>query len=342
MGLKSDNIVVLVKMNLNQIGSELQSILRKLKVNEIEQINSGMGALDGFSDHADLEIVVSGATGFGQIGSHWAVQIYVYDLHDGRCVVEFVALGEGAFTRGLRFVNSHTNRRLYTEDLRGLKLSNSKSKRAKIVEALGGQILPEDEAEADRIISGATQPNIPLSQSASSPQPIASQGVNNSVQSNSAPVSNPTSRTVATPTITAPIFNDDGSVNITGQADETLINWGDSLEKQRKFGHAAKCFEAVARKGNPEGQYKLGLVEWRSASAIAQSGSAEESKKAFLKALKWIKPAADGGHSESQFRIGEAYMFGRGVEKDMGKAKEYYQKAANQGYEQAQQILSKL
>jgi TPR repeat protein len=131
-------------------------------------------------------------------------------------------------------------------------------------------------------------------------------------------------------------------VDVSGVSDNDLVSMGERFQKNREYAHAQECFEALARKGNSEGQYLLGVALWESAVAVAQAGSAEDSKKAFAKALTWLKPSADSGHAESQARMGEAYMFGRGVDKDITKAKEYYQKAANQGHEKSKQLVAKL
>lgn len=48
---------------------------------------------------------------------------------------------------------------------------------------------------------------------------------------------------------------------------------------------------------------------------------------------------AEQGDVDAQFYLGECYYYGRGVEKSLTEAKKWYQEAAAQGYEQAQQML---
>jgi TPR repeat protein len=127
-----------------------------------------------------------------------------------------------------------------------------------------------------------------------------------------------------------------------GMSDQAVIALGEKYQSNREYKKAADCFESLARKGNKEGQYRLGVVEWLSANALAQGGSTTEANKAYVKALTWLKPAADGGHAESQFYVGEAYTYGRGVTADKATAKEYYRKAASQGHAQAQQRADRL
>lgn len=54
------------------------------------------------------------------------------------------------------------------------------------------------------------------------------------------------------------------------------------------------------------------------------------------------KKMADYGHPEAQVKLGEMYEHGNGTEQDYGKAKEWYQKAADQGFEPAKQKLAGL
>ena len=50
------------------------------------------------------------------------------------------------------------------------------------------------------------------------------------------------------------------------------------------------------------------------------------------KAAELYQKAADQGYAVAQFDLGGVYESGDGVPKDLGKAAELYQKAANQGY----------
>lgn len=70
---------------------------------------------------------------------------------------------------------------------------------------------------------------------------------------------------------------------------------------------------------------KAGVDAWQSgnyAAAIAQ----------------W-RPLADRGEADAQFNLGQAYKLGRGVAPDLRIAQSWYQKAAQQGHEQAQANL---
>ena len=60
-------------------------------------------------------------------------------------------------------------------------------------------------------------------------------------------------------------------------------------------------------------------------------------------AVKWWRKAADDGHAKAQFRLGESYATGKGVEqKDVNEAAKWYRKAAEQGHEEAAKALRSL
>ena len=49
------------------------------------------------------------------------------------------------------------------------------------------------------------------------------------------------------------------------------------------------------------------------------------------KALEWYTKAAEQGDATAQYNLGACYEYGEGVEQDMEKAVELYRKAAEQG-----------
>ena len=60
----------------------------------------------------------------------------------------------------------------------------------------------------------------------------------------------------------------------------------------------------------------------------------------YYTAAKWYRLAATfNNNAKAQFRLGELYFNGRGVEHDYGKAIAYYTKAAGQGHAAAQYLL---
>lgn len=64
--------------------------------------------------------------------------------------------------------------------------------------------------------------------------------------------------------------------------------------------------------------------------------------KDLREAFKWYRKAAKQGHAEAQYRLGKCYEYGEGVEKDSAKAAMWYRKAAEQGDESAKFSLKYL
>ena len=60
------------------------------------------------------------------------------------------------------------------------------------------------------------------------------------------------------------------------------------------------------------------------------------------KLLKFHQEKASAGDAYGQFRMGEHYLKGDGVEKDLNKAREYFAKSAAQGNEDTKAALQKL
>jgi hypothetical protein len=80
----------------------------------------------------------------------------------------------------------------------------------------------------------------------------------------------------------------------------------------------------------------------KQAETEAQAKAAEQKKKADGVALKSNQDAAAKGDAYGLMRMGERYRDGDGVEKDLAKANEYLQKAADAGSTTAAEELSRL
>ena len=62
----------------------------------------------------------------------------------------------------------------------------------------------------------------------------------------------------------------------------------------------------------------------------------------FLTSLSWLNKSAKQNNVEAQYNLGVYYERGYGVPKNLDKAKEWYQLAANQGLEQAIEKVQEL
>ncbi len=58
--------------------------------------------------------------------------------------------------------------------------------------------------------------------------------------------------------------------------------------------------------------------------------------------FKLYKVAADRGHADAQYKLGEMFRYGIGVNKNNREAKKWYELAATQGHERAQYILGEI
>jgi TPR repeat protein len=89
-------------------------------------------------------------------------------------------------------------------------------------------------------------------------------------------------------------------------------------------------------------EYQRMKQERQIAAEKAAEIRAEKKKAADAAALKANLAAAEKGDAYGLLRMGERYRDGNGVEKDLGKAREYLQKAADAGSPTAKEELSKL
>ncbi len=64
---------------------------------------------------------------------------------------------------------------------------------------------------------------------------------------------------------------------------------------------------------------------------IIAEADVEFAAKHDAKAIALLKPLADAGNAKAQYRLGDAYAEGRGVDRDPAAARVWYQKAANGG-----------
>ena len=128
---------------------------------------------------------------------------------------------------------------------------------------------------------------------------------------------------------------------------------GSTLEQD--YAKAFEMFAQAAEQGNAQAQCELGwmYLEGRvqgtkDTSAELSGMSAEEfNSTAYyaknendVKAFEWFEKAAEQGYAEAQYLTGTLYSgAGRGVKGNSAKALEWYEKAAEQGYIPAQYSL---
>lgn len=75
------------------------------------------------------------------------------------------------------------------------------------------------------------------------------------------------------------------------------------------------------------------------AQASTRKGVSAFQRGKYDEAVKLLAPEADKGDPDAMYILGKIYASGSGVEKDIGKAAGYFQKAAELGHAEAQQSL---
>lgn len=127
---------------------------------------------------------------------------------------------------------------------------------------------------------------------------------------------------------------------------------------------AIKLYEQSAEKGNAYSMYSLSFLysngdgvakdkkkafeyckraaEMGLAGAQCNLGVYYERAKDYSKMIYWYKKSAEGGNAMGQYDLGLCYQYGRGVKRDRDTARYWFQKAADQGIEDAKERLKKI
>lgn len=120
----------------------------------------------------------------------------------------------------------------------------------------------------------------------------------------------------------------------------------------QSYDKAFEWYKKSAEKGNPNGQFYLGLCyelglgtkkdnrlasAWYERAANQNDAYAQYAMYSIGKGKEWLQKAADNGLSYALAKLGDEYYF-----KDKNKASEYYEKAALQEHTRAQVELASL
>ena len=88
-----------------------------------------------------------------------------------------------------------------------------------------------------------------------------------------------------------------------------------------------------AMAGNPKSMCEFGTMYMKEGYWIVQSDK---------DALEWWQKSAELGYAPCQFSVGSAYLIGKGVEKDLSKAKFWLQKAIDSTYTKYSKVSKQL
>lgn len=92
-----------------------------------------------------------------------------------------------------------------------------------------------------------------------------------------------------------------------------------------------KCVDAKIR--IEQAFVNLGLMYWYGGNGIEQD---------YIIACEWFKKAAVQGNTTAMYFLGDAYQEGIGIDKNIKKAKEWYQKGADSGAENCKEALAEI
>lgn len=108
------------------------------------------------------------------------------------------------------------------------------------------------------------------------------------------------------------------------------------------YEEALKWYELAAKSGWTYIQEKLDALNKRIASELYEKGMEKYDKKEYEEAFKLFMVAIEKGHAGAQYKIGEAYYYGYGVEKNKEEAVKWYKLAAENGNIDAESRLVSL
>lgn len=139
--------------------------------------------------------------------------------------------------------------------------------------------------------------------------------------------------------------------------------------QQKKYTESVTWFKKAAETGNAEAMFNLALVyqmggekefppNEKEALIWFEKAAAKDHVKSMIrtaeiylsgkpphdyaKAMTWFKKAAEKGDESAMYNVGLLYASGTGVPINMEEAKKWYTKAANKGFKQAKDVLTKI
>lgn len=120
-----------------------------------------------------------------------------------------------------------------------------------------------------------------------------------------------------------------GFLALAGQAMAGSLPEANRVYDAGDYEKAAKLYSALAKEGNAEAQYNLGVMH-RAGRGVNRD---------FKEAGKWYRLAAEQGHPLAQFNLGWMYADGKGVPQDYVRSHMWFNLAiANAGSEAKQEF----
>ena len=119
---------------------------------------------------------------------------------------------------------------------------------------------------------------------------------------------------------------------------KTEFEYGSQLEQGGKINEAINYYTISANKGNVDASFNLGLINYKR-RAEDKSSVFEKDNKYIKEAVKWFQKAGNLGDAEALYNLGRIHYLHY---KDNVKAKEYLQKATDNGSNEAKTLLQQI
>ena len=121
---------------------------------------------------------------------------------------------------------------------------------------------------------------------------------------------------------------------------------GSRALKAGKFDAALEIWTPMAKQGDAEAQYRIGLMHSKGAGVsrdvdLAAGLYARAAAQGHWRALASLRVAAKSGNAVAQYFLGKFYNYGLGDNRDERQAQKWYEKAAIQGLAEAQVQLGR-
>ena len=120
------------------------------------------------------------------------------------------------------------------------------------------------------------------------------------------------------------------AVSFSGAVLAADFERGQEAFRAGDYSRALEVWQPLAREGNANAQFALGLMHEYGRGVKADDGAAVE----------WFEKAAEQDLPEAQYRLGVLHENGWGVERDAGVAAGWYRRAAERGHPLAQHDLA--
>jgi len=103
--------------------------------------------------------------------------------------------------------------------------------------------------------------------------------------------------------------------------DKDALKATESALNSKDYPKALALLKPLAERGNPQAQYRLGML-FDQGLGVAKN---------LVEASEWYRKAAVQGYALAQYNLGDMYYKGEGVPKDSTMAASWYRNAAEQG-----------